>query len=69
MSKICRTFAADLERNIMKVMYKQPKTDVTVVNTAYMLMDTMSPAGSGGGGATEAPARRSVGPAVPGETL
>ena len=53
----------------MKVMYKQPKTDVTVVNTAYMLMDTMSPAGSGGGGSTEAPARRSVGPAVPGETL
>ena len=50
-------------------MYKQPQTDVTVVNTAYMLMDTMSPAGPGGGGGTEAPARRSAGPAVPGDNL
>ena len=42
-------------------MYKQPKTDVTVVNTEYMMQDvTMSSAGPGGGGGTtgtEAPAR------------
>lgn len=50
-------------------MYKQPQTDVSAVNTDYMVMNTMSPAGSGGGGATEAPARRSAGPAVPGDNL
>ena len=39
-------------------MYKEPKTEVVVVNT-LRLMDsmTMSPE-SGGGGKTEAPARR-----------
>ena len=56
----------------MKAMYSQPKTDVSAVNTDYMVMNTMSPAGSGGGGGTagnDAPARRSVGPAVPGDGL
>ena len=53
----------------MKKMYNNPKTEVLPVNTER-LMDTttMSSAGPGGGGATEAPVRN-VAPAVPGEGL
>jgi hypothetical protein len=43
---------------IMKQMYKQPQTDVAVINTANLMdITTMSTQGSGGGGETEAPAR------------
>ena len=54
----------------MKKMYNQPQTDVVALNTER-LMDTatMSSAGSGGGGKTEAPVIRSVAPAVPGDAL
>jgi hypothetical protein len=37
MSKICRTFAAKLERIIMKAMYKKPITEVTSVNTEELI--------------------------------
>ncbi len=54
----------------MKQMYKQPITEVAVVNTEYMMQDmTMSSAGTGGGGKTEAPKRYSVAPVVPGDGL
>ncbi len=54
----------------MKQMYKQPITEVAAFKTEY-LMDTatMSTAGPGGGGKTEAPKRHSVAPAVPGDGL
>jgi len=66
MSKICRTFAADLERNIMKAMYKQPKTEIAAFETELMQgLATMSPTtGGGGGGGTEAPARRMGGEVI-----
>lgn len=54
----------------MKAMYKQPQTDVSVVNTEHMMQDlNVSINGGGGGGTAGAPARRSVGPAVPGDNL
>ena len=54
----------------MKKMYNQPKMEVSAVNTERMMQDmTMSSAGTGGGGATDAPARRGVGPEVPGGGL
>lgn len=40
-------------------MYNQPKTEVAVVNTEYMMLDmTMSTTGPGGGGSNDAPRRR-----------
>ena len=54
----------------MKQMYNKPETEVAVVNTEYMMQDmTMSSAGTGGGGKTEAPKRYSVAPVVPGDGL
>ncbi len=48
----------------MKKMYNNPKTEVAVVNTEYMMQDmTMSTAGAGGGGGTtgnEAPKRGDI---------
>ena len=53
---------------IMK-MYKKPITEIAAVDTER-LMDSMTmSAGPGGGGKTEAPARQSVAPAVPGDGL
>ncbi len=40
-------------------MYKKPETEILTVNTERMMQDmTMSSAGSGGGGKTDAPSRR-----------
>ena len=50
-------------------MYKKPITEIAAVDTER-LMDSMTmSAGPGGGGKTEAPARQSVAPAVPGDGL
>jgi len=45
----------------MKKMYKEPITEVAAVNTERLMdTSTMSSAGSGGGGKTEAPRRGDI---------
>ena len=42
-------------------MYKKPETEILTVNTERMMQDmTMSSAGSGGGGKTDAPRRGDI---------
>ena len=42
-------------------MYKKPETEILTVNTERMMQDmTMSSAGPGGGGKTEAPRRGDI---------
>ena len=43
MSKICRTFAADLERNIMKAMYKQPNVEISEVKPTSIICASITP--------------------------
>ena len=58
MSKICRTFAAKLERIIMKAMYKKPIIEVTAVDTELMMQDLNVSINQGGGGGTAGAPRR-----------
>ena len=61
MSKICRTFAADLRNMTIMKMYKNPKTDVQTVQTEYMMQGSLIVSvnqGGNGGGVAGAPARQ-----------
>ena len=50
MSKICRTFAADLERNIMKAMYKQPNVEISEVKPTTIICASVTEGTGGTGG-------------------
>ena len=45
---------------IMKKMYNQPQTDVTVVNTEHMMQDLNVSINGGGSGEQHAPARGEI---------
>ena len=54
----------------MKKMYNKPQTEILSVSTEHLMDNhTLSRQGRNGSGVTEAPARQSVAPAVPGDGL
>ena len=64
MSKICRTFAANLKKIMSKMKYIEPKMTVESVRLDAFVMLLES-----GSGPQPAPKRVEVAPSVPGEPL
>ena len=64
MSKICRTFAAEFKKTMMKKMYNTPKIETTQIVSGSMMLPE-----SPGSKYNPTPARHNVAPPVPGENL